>query len=125
MDTKTLSDFIAWSKTTDLQEITYKKDGTYIEIKTAQAEPGACDFSCKMTPVASPAVGIYHAGKKGKAVNIKENMEVKEGDFLGVVVMNKTSKEVCATTSGNIKIISIQDGQPAEFGQPLFFIEPK
>ena len=37
MDTKTLSQFIAWSKTTDLQEIIYKKPGMGVEIKTAAA----------------------------------------------------------------------------------------
>lgn len=125
MDTKTLSDFIAWSKTTDLQEITYKKDGITVEIKTADAAPRATDFSCKLTPVKSPAVGIYHAGVKGKSVTVKENMPVKEGDLLGVIEMNKTTEEVKASISGTLKIISITDGKPTEFGQPLFFIEPK
>jgi biotin carboxyl carrier protein len=125
MDTKTLSDFIAWSQTTDLQEITYKKGVVSFEIKTAQANPRACDFSCSLTPVKAPAVGVYQAGKKGKAVNIKENMQVKEGDTLGCIIMNNTAKEVVAPCSGTLKIISTSEGKTAEYGTPLFFIEPK
>ncbi len=125
MDTKTLADFIAWSKTTDLQEVLYNKDGVNIEIKTEQANPRASDFSTPLKPVKAPAVGIYHAGKKGCSVNLKENMPVKEGDFLGAVEMNKTFKDITANAEGNLKIISISDGKPVEFGQPLFFIEPK
>jgi len=125
MDTKTLSDFIAWSKTTDLQEIVYRKAGAAVEIKTASAAPTACDFSCRLTPVKAPAVGIYHAGGKGKALNIKENMEVKKGDLLGFIEMNKTSKEIRSEADGILKIIAISDGKPAEYGAPLFFIEPK
>ena len=125
MDTKTLSDFIAWSKTTDLEEIYYKKDGVTVNIRTSAADPKACDFTCKLTPVASPAVGLYHAGKKGKAVNIKEDMPVKKGDYLGQIEMNKTVKEVTAPIDGTIKIIIATDGAPAQFGTPLFFIEPK
>ena len=81
MDTKTLSDFIAWSKTTDLQEVVFKKDGVSVEISTAAKNPKASDFSCKLTAVKAPAVGIYGLGKKGKAVTVKENMAVKQGDI--------------------------------------------
>lgn len=125
MDTKTLSDFIAWSKTTDLEEIVYIKDTTKLQIKTAQARAQGTDFSCKLTPVKAPAVGIYHAGQKGKAIAIKEDMPLKAGDLLGFVEMNNTSKEVKAPAEGTLKIISAKDGAAVEFGQPLFFIEAK
>ncbi|MDR1123599.1 MAG: hypothetical protein LBL61_03160 [Elusimicrobiota bacterium] len=125
MDTRTLARFIAWSKTTDLQELIYKKPGASVQIKTAAAAPHAADFSSKLTPVLSPAVGIYHSGAKGKEIVLKENAEVKKGAFLGVVEMNKTAKEVLAAADGLLKIIGVSDGQCAEYGQPLFFIEPK
>ena len=125
MDTKTLSQFIAWSRTTDLQEIVYKKPGEGIEISAAGAVPAATDFSSKLKPVASPGVGIYHAGRRGKEVTVKENTAVKVGDLLGVIVVNKTEKDVLAPVDGIIKIAGVADGQPVEYGQPLFFLEPK
>lgn len=124
MDTKTLSDFIAWSKTTDLQEVVFKKDGVSVEISTAAKNPRASDFSCKLAAVKSPAVGIYGLGKKGKAVTVKENMPVKQGDILGYVEMNKTFKEIPAPVKGTLKIILASEGSAVEYGQPLFFIEP-
>ena len=124
MDTKTLSDFIAWSKTTDLQEVVFKKDGVSVEISTAAKNPKASDFSCKLTAVKAPAVGIYGLGKKGKAVTVKENMSVKQGDILGYVEMNKTVKEVSSPVKGTLKIILASEGAALEYGQPLFFIEP-
>ena len=124
MDTKTLSDFIAWSKTTDLQEVVFKKDGVSVEISTAAKNPNASDFSCKLTAVKAPAVGIYGLGKKGKAVTVKENMAVKQGDILGYVEMNKTVKEVSSPVKGTLKIILASEGAAVEYGQPLFFIEP-
>lgn len=124
MDTKTLSDFIAWSKTTDLQEVVFKKDGVSVEISTAAKNPQASDFSCKLAAVKSPAVGIYGLGKKGKAVTVKENMPVKQGDILGYVEMNKTFKEIPAPVKGTLKIILASEGSAVEYGQPLFFIEP-
>ncbi|MDR1684033.1 MAG: hypothetical protein LBR90_01040 [Elusimicrobiota bacterium] len=125
MDTKTLAEFITWSKTTDLEEITYNKAGTYVQIKTAQAAAKTGSFACRLTPVKAPAVGIYHAGAKGKALNLKEDMPLKEGQTLGYIEMNKTQKPVLAPKEGALKIISIEDGQSAQYGQPLFFIEPK
>jgi acetyl-CoA carboxylase biotin carboxyl carrier protein len=125
MDTKTLSDFVAWSKNTDLQEIIYKKNGTSVQIKTAQANAQISDFTCKLTPVKAPAVGLYQCGKKGKAINIMEDMPVKKGDALGHIEMNNAVKEVTAPCDGTLKIILISDGQPAQYGTPLFFIEPK
>jgi biotin carboxyl carrier protein len=125
MDTRTLAEFIAWSKTTDLQELIYKKPGAGVQIRTAAAAPRAADFSAKLTPVLSPAIGIYHSGAKGKEIALKENMKVKKGAFLGVVEMNKTLKEVLAAADGLLKIAGVSDGQCVEYGQPLFFIEPK
>jgi biotin carboxyl carrier protein len=125
MDTRTLAEFIAWSKTTDLQELIYQKPGASVKIKTAAVLPQSPDFSTKLTPALSPAVGIYHSGVKGKEIVLKENMEVKKGALLGVIQMNKTSKELLAPADGLLKIIGVSDGQCAEYGQPLFFIEPK
>jgi biotin carboxyl carrier protein len=123
MDTKTLSDFIKWSKTTDLQEIIYRKNGTAVEIKTAPAVPQASDFSSKLQAVTAPAVGIYHSGKKGKEITIKENMTLAKNHPLGVIQTNNTETEITAPCGGKLKIIGISNGQSAQYGQPLFFIE--
>ena len=125
MDTKTLSSVISWSKTTDLKEIVYKKDGVFIEIRTAQAGPRQADFSCTLTPVKAPALGIFHSGIKGGEIVLREDMSLKKHQILGSVETNKTFKEVLCPCHGVLKIISIKDGQSVQYNQPLFFIEPK
>lgn len=124
MDIKLLSEVAAWFKTTDLAELTYKKDGHSIEIKTKDALPEGANFDSVLSPVTSPAVGIYRAADKGKMLSLKEGQKVSEGEMLGVVAMPNTSHKVLANKTGTLRIISVTDGKPVEYGQPLFFIEP-
>jgi len=42
-----------------------------------------------------------------------------------VVEVGKDLKSITATSDGLLRIISIEEGKPVEYGQPLFFIEPK
>jgi biotin carboxyl carrier protein len=68
-------------------------------------------------------VGIYHIGKKGKEIMLKENVPVKKDAFLGSIEMNNTQTDIIAPCGGILRIIAVSDGQSAEYGQPLFFIE--
>lgn len=123
MDTKLISEVTAWLKTTDLAEFCYEKDGDCIEVKTQEALPEPAHFSCSLTTVPSPAVGIYHAAAKGKNLVLKEGQTVKEGDFLGVVESVSKKHLVTAPVSGKLRVVTAQEGAVVEFGLPLFFIE--
>ncbi len=124
MDTKQLSEITNWLKSTDLTELTYKKDGHSFEIKTKEAVPQATNFDSILSPVTSPAVGIYHSSDKGKMISLKEGQKIIEGDLMGVVTMPNSSHKVLANKTGTLRIISVADAKPVEYGQPLFFIEP-
>lgn len=124
MDTKQLSEITAWLKGTDLTELTYKKDGHFIEIKTKTAEPLGASFESVLSPVTAPAVGIYHSSDKGKMISLKEGQKINEGDLMGVVSMPNSAHKVLANKTGTLRIISVADSKPVEYGQPLFFIEP-
>jgi acetyl-CoA carboxylase biotin carboxyl carrier protein len=124
MDTKTLEEITKWMKQNDLSELIYKKDGVGMEIRTENAMPNCGLPQCTLVPLTSPAVGIYRAAKKGKSGNIEEGKYVKDGDKLGFIEMFKEKKPIVSTTSGYVKIVCVEDGKPAEFGQPLFFVEP-
>lgn len=124
MDIKLITDITSWLKTTDLAEFCYEKDGNCIEIKTQEALPETPRFSCSLAAVTSPAVGIYRLASKGKNLVLKEGQKVKEGDRLGVIESAAKKHTVTAPASGTLRIISIEEGKPVEFGQPLFFIEP-
>ena len=123
MDTKLISEVTRWMKTTDLAEFCYEKDGDCIEIKTQEALPEPAQFTCSLTPVTSPAVGLYRLAEKGKNLVLTEGQTVREGDFLGMIETVSKNHKITAPCSGKLRVINIQDGAAVEFGLPLFFIE--
>lgn len=124
MDTKLIKEVTDWLKTTDLAEFCYEKDGDSIEVKTREALPEPAQFTCSLSAVCAPAIGIYKTAAKGKNLVLKEGESVKEGDSLGVVESVSKQHPVTAPVSGKLRIIAAEDGKPVEYNQPLFFIEP-
>ena len=123
MDTKLISQVTNWMKTTDLAEFCYEKDGDCIEIKTQEALPEPAQFTCSLTAVTSPAVGIYHGAEKGKNLTLTEGQEIKEGDALGLVESVSKKYPIVSPLSGKLRKVTVQEGAVVEFGLPLFFIE--
>lgn len=123
MDTKLISDVTNWLKTTDLAEFCYEKNGNCIEIKTQEALPEPAQFTCSLTAVTSPAVGIYHLAQKGKNLTLFEGQEVQEGDSLGLVETVAKVYPIVSPLSGKLRKVTVEDGNVVEFGLPLFFIE--
>ena len=123
MDTKLISEVTQWMKTTDLAEFCYEKDGNCIEIKTQEALPEPAQFTCSLTAVTAPAVGIYHMADKGKNLALTEGQAVSEGDALGLVETVSKKHVITAPLSGKLRKVTAQEGAVVEFGLPLFFIE--
>ena len=48
--------------------------------------------------------------------------KVKEGDTLCIVEAMKLMNEIEADASGVVKAVLVENGQPVEFGQPLFLL---
>lgn len=73
--------------------------------------------------VKSPMVGtFYRASAPGKPPFVEVGATVKEGDTLCIIEAMKLLNEIDADASGVIKQILVENGQPVEFGQPLFVI---
>ncbi len=125
MDVKTLTKMTKWMETTDLQEITWRSGDDKIGLKFNNNPEHSAAIASSMEPVLSPSIGIFRFARPGKTNHLKEGSSVKNGAELGVVEVGKDFKSVTAPSNGLLKIISIEDGKPVEYGQPLFFIEPK
>ena len=110
-------------KTTDLAEFCYEQNGNCIEIKTQEALPEPAQYTCSLTAVTAPAVGIYHLAEKGKNLTLSEGQTVAEGDALGLVETVSKKHLITAPTGGTLRKVTAQDGDVVEFGLPLFFIE--
>jgi acetyl-CoA carboxylase biotin carboxyl carrier protein len=73
--------------------------------------------------VKSPMVGtFYRASAPGNPAFVEVGTSVKEGDTLCIIEAMKLLNEIDADATGVIKQILVENGQPVEFGQPLFII---
>ena len=73
--------------------------------------------------VKAPMVGtFYRAPNPGAAPFAEVGQSVKEGDALCIIEAMKLMNEIEADKTGVIKEILIENGEPVEFGQPLFVI---
>ncbi len=75
------------------------------------------------TIIKSPMVGtFYRASSPGADPFVSVGTAVKEGQALCVIEAMKLMNEIPSDVSGVIKEVLVENGQPVEFGQPLFVI---
>ncbi|MFC3626951.1 acetyl-CoA carboxylase biotin carboxyl carrier protein [Vogesella amnigena] len=79
------------------------------DMSKAQKSPMVGTFYSKPSPDAEPFV------KVGQSVNV--------GDTLCIIEAMKLMNEIEAERAGVVKAILTEDGQPVEYGEPLFIIE--
>jgi acetyl-CoA carboxylase biotin carboxyl carrier protein len=73
--------------------------------------------------VKSPMVGtFYRSATPGAAPFVEIGDTVAEGATLCIIEAMKLMNEIEADKAGVIKAILTENGQPVEFGQPLFLI---
>lgn len=73
--------------------------------------------------VKSPMVGTFYAASApGNPPYVQVGSAVKIGDTLCIVEAMKLLNEIDAEVAGVVKQILVENGQPVEYGQPLFII---
>ena len=76
------------------------------------------------TIIKSPIVGTaYLAPEPGGKKFIEIGKKIKKGDTIMIVEAMKTMNHVPSSSDGIVKEISVEDGQPVEFGQKLLILE--
>ena len=76
------------------------------------------------TVIKSPIVGTaYLAPEPGGKKFIEVGKKIKKGDTIMIVEAMKTMNHVPSSSDGIVKEISVEDGQPVEFGQKLVILE--
>jgi len=74
--------------------------------------------------VKSPMVGtFYRSATPGAKVFVEVGQTVKNGDTVCIIEAMKLLNEIEADRDGVIKAILVENGQPVEYGQPLFVID--
>ncbi|MGA2811717.1 MAG: acetyl-CoA carboxylase biotin carboxyl carrier protein [Candidatus Acidiferrum sp.] len=75
--------------------------------------------------VKSPIVGTYYESPSpGTEAFVKVGAQVDTGQTLCIVEAMKLMNEIESDASGEIVKIFVENGQPVEYGQPLFGIRP-
>lgn len=73
--------------------------------------------------VKAPMVGIFYESQApGKPSFVELGQTVKEGDVLCIIEAMKIMNQVEAERGGVISKIMVENGEPVEYGQPLFII---
>jgi acetyl-CoA carboxylase biotin carboxyl carrier protein len=84
----------------------------------AEAEPGQEGHVVK-----APMVGTFYRSPSPDAKAFVEvGQAVKEGDTICIIEAMKLMNEIEADASGVVKAILVENGQPVEYGQPLFIL---
>jgi acetyl-CoA carboxylase biotin carboxyl carrier protein len=72
----------------------------------------------------SPMVGTFYRAPSPGAPNFVEvGQSVTKGQTLCIIEAMKLLNEIESDVSGKVKAILVENGQPVEYGQPLFVIE--
>ncbi|HEY0266580.1 MAG TPA: acetyl-CoA carboxylase biotin carboxyl carrier protein [Rhizomicrobium sp.] len=128
-------------KETGLTEIEIEHDGARIRVSrgavaVAATAPVPAPAPAAAVPAAAPAASgpaagsvpspmvgtVYLSPEPGRPPFISVGKTVKEGDTLFIVEAMKTMNAIAAPRGGTVKEISVSDGDPVEFGQPLCVI---
>ena len=76
------------------------------------------------TAITSPMVGtVYLSPSPGADSFVSIGQTVQKGDVLCLIEAMKMFNKIKAETTGIIKLVSVKNEQPIEFGAELFWIE--
>ena len=92
---------------------------------TAPAAPAAPVAAAKADhTVTAPMVGtFYAAATPGAKAFVDIGSEVNVGDTLCIIEAMKMMNQIESDKAGRVTAVLVKNGEPVEFGQPLFIIE--
>jgi acetyl-CoA carboxylase biotin carboxyl carrier protein len=93
---------------------------------TPSAPPAASAAQEELHEVKSPIVGtFYESPAPGAPPFVKPGDQVAAGQVLCIIEAMKLMNEIESDASGEIVKVLASNGQPVEYGQPLFAIRPR
>lgn len=138
MELEKLKDFINFMKENNLCELEIEEEGKRIRLKKFSENQPAVISQVAPLPkeekeikrekgieINSPMVGtFYRAPSPGAKPYVEIGDTIKSGDVVCIIEAMKLMNEIKAEISGRVKEILVENGQPVEFDQPLFVLEP-
>ena len=149
MNLKEIKELIALMNENNLTEIEMERDGLKIRLKKGASgvsseitsmeapQPGVAAAPAASTPtqveesgkktvqIKSPMVGtFYRAPSPETAPFVEARAPVSVGQVVCIIEAMKLMNEIKSEVKGKVVEILAEDGEPVEFGQVLFVIEP-
>ncbi len=136
MNTDSLKKLLCSLRETDVEELKYEAGETKISFRKSNVKAAAVSQSAvavaapvelakKMVSIKSNMVGTFHqADKANRPPFVMEGNHVLPGKKVGVIEAMKIMKDVTSNVKGKIVNVLVKDGQPVEYGQELFTIDP-
>ncbi len=142
MELEDLKELIEYLKETDITEISIEKDGIKVKIKREkmlspmeisvqklgslqEKVTRETEEETRVITVTSPIVGTFFRAPSPEADPFVETgSKVKKGQVLCIVEAMKLMNEIESEIDGVVIKILVDNGQPVEYGEPLFLIEP-
>ena len=91
----------------------------------APAESKDKAVETNLTDIKSPMVGTFYSQPEpGADPYVKVGTRIAPGQTLCIIEAMKIMNPIDAEISGVVREISVKDGQPVEFGQVLFRVDP-
>jgi len=95
--------------------------------QVAGGAPGAPPVDAEAAPeghvIRSPMVGtFYRSSAPGAKSFVEVGQAVKSGETLCIIEAMKLLNEIEADQDGTVKAILVENGQPVEYGEPLFIL---
>ncbi len=140
-----LKELIGLLKDSDITELQVEKEGVKVRIKRekfyaplevhhaaperreARAETVEItdEAEGRLLTVTSPIVGTFYRSPSPDADPCSDvGSRVRKGQVLCIIEAMKLMNEIESEFDGVVKRILVENGQPVEYGEPLFLIEP-
>ncbi|MEN2985700.1 MAG: acetyl-CoA carboxylase biotin carboxyl carrier protein [Thermodesulfovibrionaceae bacterium] len=141
MELDEIKDIISFLKQTDVTELIIEKEGFKVRIKRGSLY---APIEITKTPtipqeiptkevikeeeilhtIVSPLVGTFYRSPSPDAQPFVEvGSRVEKGQVVCIIEAMKIMNEIESDISGTIKKILVENGQPVEYGEPLFLVE--
>lgn len=141
MELKKIREFIDFMNENQLSELEIEEEGKRVRLKKNISEqpvayvPAAAPVKAgkekieekkdTSIEIKSPMVGtFYRASSPGAKPYVDIGDTIKPGDVVCIIEAMKLMNEIKSEIAGKVVQISVNNGEPVEFGQALFAIEP-
>lgn len=143
MELDDLKNLIELLKDTDVTELQIEKDGSKVKIRRDKIFSSmeisahtplsiqekiikeAEDENQRLITVTSPIVGTFYRSPSPDTPSfVDHGTKVKKGQVLCIIEAMKLMNEIECETDGIVVKALVENGQPVEYGEPLFLVEP-